>query len=240
VRDFRRNGDAAVAPGNGASVGTPGKRTLTEQLGARVERRGAAQTTGSATTAGVVGQEPAPDGPSVEDPFGGPSEPPIAAARTRTTVSFTESTAPPLTFNAKDYRELYGQVAERMGKEAGTVTRSAPKIVDGAKDPDGNIATCAITYDLATMLPEWPQKGSQPAEDQAKFNAWRASVAAHEKGHRDIYKRELGKERAEVVGPKAADIDAQIAAVQAVAETAQDAWDHAGQPAPLAAPGGIE
>ena len=237
MRDIRRKGESSVGGGAAAGGASPGKRTRTERFGgARVERRGEAMTGGDAQAQ----PQPSPgQGGDVENPMGDPGAQPLAT-KTRATVTITESTAPPLTFNAKDYRELYGQVAQRSGKEAGSVTRSAAAFTDGPTDPDGNLTSVTIKYDLATMLPEWPQKGTQPAEDQAKFNAWRASVAEHEKGHRDIYKRELGKERTQVVGPKTADIDAQVAAVEAAAETEQDKWDAAGQPAPLAAPGGIE
>jgi hypothetical protein len=240
VRDIRRQGEAATATGTGAAGGaTPGKRTLME-----VTRFGVTSLDGDAATT-PLGDPMAPQG----DPTGPTNMLGGNAAdgavqngggSTKTTVSITESTAPPLTFNAKDYKELYAQVSARVGKEAGEVTRSGADITTGAPDGSGNIPTAAIKYDLATMLPAWPQKASQPQADQAKFDAWRGSVSDHEKGHRDIYKRELVKERQQVIGPKQSDIDTQIAAVEDAAEKQQDAWDAAGQPAPLAVPGGIE
>lgn len=249
MKERRRNGEAQVRPTGSDPVGeTPGKRSLIMEsiehyaaIALGPEMDPSADNAGTNGLGGGGGGGNAQAGGNVEDPMNGaqgvangPNGP-----KTKTSVAFKETTAAPLTFNAKDYKDLYGQVAARVGKEAGSVTRT-PTLDTAAPDAQGNIPTAKITYELATMLPAWPQVGSQPQADQAKFNAWKQSVSDHEKGHRDLYKRDLAKVTTQVVGPKDADINSQEDQVEKDAETNQDAYDAAGQPAPLAAPGGIE
>jgi hypothetical protein len=244
VKDRRGQFTGGTDVGAATPASAPGKRTRTSRIhnGAARVRRGGAQAGGDATAPtgatpdlGVIG------GGSPADPTGGgggDGSVQNAPGKPKVTVTFQESAAPPLTFNAKDYRELYGQVAARAGREAGSVKRTPS--YDYKDDGAGHVTSVDFTYKLETMLPEWPQKAQQPQGDQAKFTAWRDSVSAHEAQHRAIYKTELAKLKTQVIGPTLADVDTQEAAVEAAAETAQDAFDASNQPAPLAAPGGIE
>ena len=253
MRDFRRNGDAAVGSGAGAGAPTPGKRTLVEATrfgtATAVAQQGDPATTPlgdpfAAQADPIITTLGDPNAPQQGDPTGpgtlldnthgavqnGPGKPTV-------TLSMPESMATPLTFNATDYRDLYGQVSARVGKEAGSVTT---QLSDDVKTLDDNVTSVAFTAPLKTMLPDWPQKGTQPAADQAKFDAWKGSVATHEGQHRQIYKTEYAKLKTAVIGPKESDVDAQSQVVVDNAEKAQDAFDASNQPAPLAAPGGIE
>jgi hypothetical protein len=151
-----------------------------------------------------------------------------------------ESAGPPITFDAATYDELYAQVSARasLRKEAGSVTTQLT--TDTVNDATGNPTEVKLTAPLVTSLPAWPQQARQPAADQAKYTAWYASVDAHERTHRDLYRREYAKLRTSVIGPTARDVDAQAQAIVDAAELVQDAFDARSQPAPLAAPGGIE
>jgi len=166
-------------------------------------------------------------------------DPVTAGPQVKVTVNITERMGAPLTFDAANYEELYQQVAARAAqrKEAGSVTCDLS--ADLKTDASGALTAAVIDAPLVTMLPAWPQKARQPQADQAKFDAWRASVEAHETTHRDIYKREYPKFKTAIVGPDEKAGDAQFKAVSAAAEAAQDAFDASSQPAPLAAPGGI-
>jgi hypothetical protein len=177
------------------------------------------------------------DGPNPEIPNLPQAVP--TAGNVKVIVKLPESSGAPITFNAPTYRELYNQVSARASQrlEAGSVTT---QLSTDYKTMNDNVTEATFSAPLSTSLPSWPQKGQQPAADQAKFNEWFSSVETHEQGHRDIYKREYNKLKAAVVGPKTSDCDTQRDGVDAGCDAAQTAYDAKNQPAPLAVPGGIE
>lgn len=233
MKDVRRGDDAKLGSATRAEPAAgPGKQTQVQ----RVVFGAAAVGDDGPAPAVSAGPDPvALDEPSAPAKPDKPVKPP---PKPSVTVAFPETAAPPLTFSAKDYRELYQQVAARAGQEAGSVTKSMSS--DTQRKDDGTVVSASFTIGLATMLPEWTEKASQPKDDQDKFNAWRQSVSTHETGHRDIYKKEYAKLKTQVVGPTKEDVSNQADAVSAVADQAQNAYDASNQPAALAIPGGME
>lgn len=184
---------------------------------------------------------PAADGPAAPAD-GAQAQNGGAKKKPKVTVQISGPTAgPPISFSAANYRELYRQVSERAdgGEPAGT---HSIELKDEATQTDldtGDVVTVDYKLALATAIPAWPAKSSQPQPDQQKFDSWRASVDQHEKAHEAAYRREYEKLKTEVVGPKESDVQGQYAKVESAAEKAQDVVDQ-NQPAPLAAPGGTE
>lgn len=162
--------------------------------------------------------------------------------RTKVTVEISEKAGDPITFNAKNYAELYQQVRAREDsrEEAGSVTRSWDCQTADIDEFD-NVGRVTYTIVLTTSLPKWTNLAQQPQEDQEKFNNWRASVVVHEQRHVVIYKTEYAKLKTEVKGPKETDLESQSKAVDDNAEKEQRIFDNnkSTQPSKLPAPGGV-
>ncbi len=147
----------------------------------------------------------------------------------------------PISFSAENYRELYRQVSARAESEDPAGTHSSQ--IGAWKpdlDDDGDVTTVTIPITLTTSLPEWPAKSKQPKEDQAKFDAWLASVTEHEKRHEQCYRTKFQEKKAQFLkGPDEDKLDAQLTELSDSVDKDQDVVDQ-NQPAPLAAPGGME
>jgi Bacterial protein of unknown function (DUF922) len=163
-----------------------------------------------------------------------------------TSVKFSTSTGAAITIEGKNYKEMYQAVSARadLNQEGGKCKPEAPtvNVIYKPADPssqDKRVESCSITVVLAISLPAWSGKGSQPAEDQAKFTAWYNSVKAHEDKHVNAFKSGVTAATVKPAGDKESDVDAALEAAFTANNAAQQSVDTS-PPAPLAAPGGTE
>lgn len=189
-----------------------------------------------------------------EDPAAAPAQPvgpadsgqdatELAGHKVKVTVK-VDRKAGKMEYDAKDYDELYRQVAKRADghKCAGSCECGAADLKFSAPRQVGDklvVDSLAITVTITVSVPTWKQLASQPKADQDKFNAWAKSVAAHEELHYKVYKDGFDKMPTVITGPTEADCDSQYDTQFAQMETDQDPIDKNQQPAALAAPGGI-
>jgi hypothetical protein len=212
-------------------VATPGKHTLVETMHhaqAAVEGNGApAATAAPAPVLASTGPQPA---------LAGSADGAVpTGASVKVTVNTPHKAGAAISFDAKDYKELYKQVKARAdsGKEAGSVSRGWSA---DYKTADDKVTEAKYDLPLTMSLPTWTNKASQPQAEQTKFDTWAASVRAHEDRHEQIYRLEYAKMKTAVVGPTEADCDKQSAVIDANAEAEQTKFDAANQPAGLAIP----
>jgi len=171
---------------------------------------------------------------------------PSGAAAIKVTVIAPVSAGNPIVFDAVDYRELYRQISERAAtsKCAGQCDcgklgcNYTTKGTTGTPEQADDVVEATFTTKITTSTPTWKQRATAKPEEQQKFDAWVASVAAHEAGHVKIYTEGLAKLKTAVTGPKDTDCDAQSDAIVAAYNLLQVQFDATSQPAPLPAPGG--
>jgi hypothetical protein len=213
---------------------TPGKRTLTQQLPRRTHHADAA-VGGEATGSGAapVGAADA----SQADQMAGKK-----VKVTVTSLANAPAEGPAITFDAADYKGLYQQVKARAdtGKEAGSVSRGWGEDYVFPENDAEDVREAKYDIPLTMSLPKWTTRDSQPKEDQKKYDGWAASVKTHEDQHVAIYRTEYAKLKTSVVGPTTTLAKSQANTVDTDAETAQQDFDNANQPAGLPIPGGTE
>jgi hypothetical protein len=241
---------------NKLEVSTPGDALEVEAdraADAMIAGQPAAVSGGPAVTARSPGDPAGQTQPT--SPTGDPGNPPNAAndsaggnsggkadqqssQKVKVTVTFNPKKGSPISFDAPTYLDLYKAVAARADakQEAGSC-EAAPQT--DYKTNDDKVTDATFTIDITTSLPEWKQLAQASPDEQAKFKAWVASVAAHEAKHAKLFTDGYNKLKTTVIGPKETDCDTQFKSVADDVKKAQDAFDAKEQPDPLPAPGGV-
>src|ERR1700759_1682050 len=146
----RRGATGASGVPSQERMATPGKRTLVETTHyaqAAVEGSGApAAMPEQAPALASTGPQPALDGPA-------DSAVPMGAG-IKVTVNTPHKTGAAISFDAKDYKELYKQVKARAdtGKEAGSVSRGWSA---DYKTADDKVTEATYDIPLTMSLPAW-------------------------------------------------------------------------------------
>jgi hypothetical protein len=242
---------AHTAQQRGASAQVQTKLEMTKSgdaVEADADRAADAMVAGQKATVSsapiAAARAPADEGPAPVGVADGGQDAAALAAGVKVTVKVNRK-AGKMEYDAADYNELYRQVAARADghKCAGSCECGAASIGFPDRVQKGeaiHVTSMTIEIDVTVAVPTWKQRGTQPEADQKKFDAWAASVAAHEERHFKIYNDGFNKMKTLITGPTEADCDSQYDAQKAQMETDQDVVDEpANQPAPLAAPGGM-
>jgi predicted secreted Zn-dependent protease len=155
------------------------------------------------------------------------------------TVNITPK-AGKMELNAETYLDLYKLINEKAQND-----KCCGKCICAA-DFDATAIDkyqLTVTVSLTKEIPVWNQIAKQPKEHQDKFNAWAASVKAHEDTHYKKYEDAYNSLKTKLL-KCATDAEAQkiFKDVDEAVEKDQKAFDDnkANQPAPLPIPGGIE
>jgi hypothetical protein len=192
----------------------------------------------------AMARAPGDEGPAPVGPADNGTDATQLAGGVKVTVKVNRK-AGSMEYDAADYNELYRQVSKRADghKCAGSCECGAAQISYPDRKQVGekiHVTSMSIAIDVTVAVPTWKQKASQPKADQDKFDAWAASVSAHEEKHFKIYNDGFNKMKTLITGPTEEECDTQYEAQKTQMETDQDVVDEpANQPAPLAAPGGM-
>ena len=93
--------------------------------------------------------------------------------------------------------------------------------LDGA----GKVASASVTVTETVTLPKWTKRDTQCDRHKAEWDRFLTALTAHEQGHVAIDRKYFENITAKLVGLKDSDVDAKVAATQALAQTDNDTFD---------------